>query len=136
MSGDATGRARILIVDDNPTNVSILRELLAREYAVDVADTGEEALEQIACRVPDLVLLDVMMPGIDGYETCRRMRADPALEGVRIIMVTACAMEEERCEGLKAGADDYVTKPFSLRAIRERVRSMLAADEVLMQGTR
>ena len=103
----------ILAVDDDPMNLSILEEILIDGgYVVSTASTGEEALE-IAGRIhPDIILLDIMMPGIDGYETCRRLRSGSALKYCKIILVSAKAMVEERLKGYEAGADDYIVKPF------------------------
>ncbi|MEZ4650681.1 MAG: response regulator [Candidatus Eisenbacteria bacterium] len=104
---------KILAVDDDRMNLSILKEiLLDGGYVVSTASTGEEALE-VAGRVnPDIVLLDIMMPGIDGYETCRRLRQGVSSRNCKIILVSAKAMVEERLKGYEAGADDYVVKPF------------------------
>jgi two-component system sensor histidine kinase/response regulator len=103
---------KILVVDDNPTNIVILEEVLGEKHHLKTAASGEETLALIEQFRPDLVLLDIMMPGIDGYETCRRIRANPSLKYVKIIMVSAKAMTSERLEGYQSGADDYITKPF------------------------
>jgi DNA-binding response OmpR family regulator len=109
---------RVLIVDDEPSIVLSLQFLLAREgYEVDVARDGESALELAARRPPDLVVLDLMLPGIDGYEVCRRLREAPATTATRIVVVTARGREAERVRGLEEGADAYVTKPFSTREL-------------------
>ncbi len=124
---------RILAVDDNLTNLSILDTLLDDDYCLKTAESGEEALEIATSFRPDLVLLDIMMPGIDGYETCRRLRRDPALRHTKIIMVSAKAMLNERLEGYDVGADDYVTKPFDHDELLAKVRVYLrlkSAEEV------
>jgi CheY-like chemotaxis protein len=102
----------ILAVDDNPINLGILEEILAGDYRLKFAQNGQQAI-QIAeeCR-PAVVLLDVMMPGMDGLEICRRLRETPGLNHTVIIMVSAKAMPSEQSAGLRAGADDYITKPF------------------------
>jgi CheY-like chemotaxis protein len=102
----------ILAVDDNPINLGILEEILAGDYRLEFAQNGQQAI-RIAeeCR-PAVVLLDVMMPGMDGLEICRRLRETPGLNHTVIIMVSAKAMPSERSAGLRAGADDYITKPF------------------------
>ena len=115
-------RNRILIVDDSPRNVAILKKIFGKHYAVESAASGEEALEVASRMRPDLILLDIMMPGIDGYETCRRLREDPLLRWVRVIMVSAKAMVGERLQGYAAGADDYVTKPFDDVEIEAKVQ--------------
>ena len=119
--------ASVLIVDDEP-NIVLSLEFLMRQagYDVRVARDGDAALAAVAERVPDLVLLDVMMPGRDGYEVCQAIRANPACARTRIVMLTARSREIEREKGIALGADDYVTKPFSTRALVDRVREMLA----------
>jgi len=122
----AAGR-RVLIVDDEIVNVMLLEELLDGECeALAVAETGEAALALVADFRPDLVLLDVMLPGIDGHEVCRRLRGDPDFAGVKVIMVSARALPEDRAAGLAAGADDYRTKPLDFDAFLDGVRAQLA----------
>ncbi len=103
---------RILVVDDNPTNIQIVEELLADEHLVRTATSGAEALAIAAEFDPDVILLDIMMPGIDGYTVCQTIRADDRLAHTKVVMVSAKAMVEERLKGYEAGADDYITKPF------------------------
>jgi diguanylate cyclase (GGDEF)-like protein len=119
-------RQRILIVDDMPTNIRILGEALRQDYAVSVATDGDQALAAaLGATSPDLVLLDIMMPGMDGYEVCRRLKADPAGKAIPVIFVTALgeAVDEER--GLSLGAVDYIAKPFSVPVVLARVRNHL-----------
>ncbi len=117
---------RILIVDDNPTNVKVLQTRLAAEgYEVVTAGDGEEGLAAARREKPDLILLDVMMPKVDGLEVCRRLRADPAFPFTPIIMVTAMADSKDVIAGLEAGGDEYLTKPIDHAALAARVRSML-----------
>ncbi|WP_130470950.1 response regulator transcription factor [Candidatus Magnetaquicoccus inordinatus] len=116
----------ILIVDDAPNIVLSLEFLMKKEgFSVRSASDGEEALQAVAAKKPDLVLLDVMMPKRNGYDVCEAIRADPALQGVRIIMLTAKGREVEQEKGLALGADDYVTKPFSTRDLVLKVRNLL-----------
>src|SRR6185295_16004766 len=124
------GPVRILGVDDNPRNLDILRRTLAPEFAMATAASGEEALEVAVRLRPDLILLDIMMPGIDGYETCRRIRAIPALANTKIIMVSAKALTTERLEGYAAGANDYVVKPFDQDELMAKVRVYLKLKSV------
>ncbi len=118
---------RILIVDDHPINIEILEELLEDDYQLATATSGEEALAIAPTFTPALILLDVMMPGIDGYETCRRIRATPDLSHTKIIMVSAKAMDSEQRQGYEAGADDYVTKPFNKHDLLTKVHAFLQA---------
>lgn len=117
---------RILIVDDNPTNVKVLQTRLAAEgYEIVTAADGEEGLAAARQHTPDLILLDVMMPKLDGFEVCRRLRADAAFPFTPIIMVTAMADSKDVVAGLEAGGDEYLTKPVDHAALAARVRSML-----------
>jgi DNA-binding response OmpR family regulator len=119
--------ASIIIADDDPNIVLSLEFLMKRAgYDVRVARDGEAALAAVAERVPDLVLLDVMMPRQNGYSVCDALRADPACRAVAIIMLTARGQTVERTKGLALGADAYITKPFSTREVVELVRKMLA----------
>jgi adenylate cyclase len=118
--------ARILIVDDNPANLDIIEtRLKSRGYETVTARDGEEALAVVRQSLPDLVLLDVMMPKIDGIEVCRRLKADATLPFIPIVMVTAKADAKDIVAGLEAGGDDYLTKPVDHAALVARVRSML-----------
>jgi adenylate cyclase len=117
---------RILIVDDNSTNVKVLETRLAAEgYEIVTAGDGEEGLAAARRERPDLILLDVMMPKIDGFEVCRRLRADASFPFTPIILVTAMADSKDVVDGLEAGGDEYLTKPVDHAALAARVRSML-----------
>lgn len=116
----------VLVVDDEPNIVLSLEFLLKQAgYEVRVARSGEEAVKAVAERVPNLVVLDVMMPTLDGYHVCETIRADPRLRSVRILMLTAKSRDVEREKALALGADDYITKPFSTRELVERVKTIL-----------
>lgn len=118
--------ARILIVDDHQDNVELLQARLeARGYEIDTATDGQEALARVAAVAPDLILLDVMMPIIDGIEVARRLKSDPTLPFIPIIMQTALDATESKVEGLDAGADDYITKPINFAELEARVNSLL-----------
>ena len=123
---DSATPACILIVDDHEDNVEVLRARLeARGYRTEAAGDGREALEKVMASPPDLVLLDVMMPHVDGMEVARRIKADKSLPFIPIIMQTALDSTEHKVEGLDAGADDYITKPINFAELEARVRSML-----------
>lgn len=122
---------RILVVDDNLDNLEVLATRLRfRGYTVETATSGEEALARVAEDPPDLILLDVMMPGLDGYEVARRIRADPNLPFIPIILVTARDSTQDKVAGLDAGADDYLTKPINYPELEARVRAMLRIKEL------
>lgn len=117
---------RVLIVDDEPNIVISLEYLMKKEgFEVAVATDGEAALRLAAQFVPDLVLLDVMMPKKSGFEVCETLRADPALAGVKIVMLTAKGRETEITKGMALGADSYITKPFSTKDLILRIKSLL-----------
>ena len=116
----------ILVVDDEPTNIQALGTLLKDEYRIQVANSGEKALSLLQAGQrpsPDLILLDIQMPGIDGYEVCRRLKEDPATSGIAIIFVTALDAASDEEHGLNLGAVDYIAKPFSPAIVRARVRT-------------
>ena len=117
-----SAKPRVLGVDDNPRNLNILRKALGEGFQFTAAASGEEALEVARRYRPDVVLLDIMMPGLDGYETCRRLRALPELSSAKILLVSAKGMTAERLEGYSAGADDYVVKPFEPAELLAKVR--------------
>ncbi len=117
-----------LIVEDEESILLSLEFLLIQEgFSVATAADGAAALKTAAVRTPDLVLLDVMLPLIDGFEVCRQMRANPALRNTRIMMLTARGRESEVEHGLSLGADAFLTKPFSTRELMEKIRALLSA---------
>ena len=130
---------RVLIVEDSGTNRLILRARLAQSYYdVIEAENGEQALELARSDDPDIILLDVMMPGIDGFETCRRLKADPLTLHIPVVMLTALDKQSDKVQGLEAGADDFLSKPFEEVALMSRVASLtrmkMMVDELALRG--
>ena len=131
--------ARILVVDDVPANVKLLEARLSAEYFdVLTASNGTEALEICARAECDIILLDVMMPDMDGFEVCRRLKSNPATHYIPVLMVTALDSPADRVRGLEAGADDFLTKPVSDVVLIARVRSLtrlkMMTDELRMRA--
>jgi two-component system, cell cycle response regulator DivK len=117
---------RILVVEDHEDNRQILRDLLGNAgYDMIEAETGEDGLTAAASKRPDLILMDIQLPGIDGYETTRRLKADPALRAVPIIVVTSYALSGDDIKAREAGCDAYVTKPYSPRQLLAKIREYL-----------
>ena len=117
---------RVLIADDEPNIVISLEFLMKREgYAVTVARDGVAALDAIRRERPDLVLLDVMMPGMSGFDVCQAVRADESFAAVKIVMLTAKGRDTDTAKGIALGADAYMTKPFSTKDLAARVRELL-----------
>jgi putative two-component system response regulator len=127
----ATGTATILIVDDTESSARLLKRLLVHDgYRVRLAHDGREALDILAREMPDLVLLDVLMPELDGFETCRRMKQDPSTRLVPVVLVTALTNRTDRIRGLEVGADDFLTKPVNAAELTARVRSLLRIKRI------
>jgi two-component system cell cycle response regulator DivK len=117
---------RILVVEDQDDNRQIIRDLLsATDYEIMEAESGEQALEAVAKQRPDLILMDIQLPGIDGYEATRRIKADPALRSIPIIAVTSYALSGEEQKAQAAGCDEYVPKPYSPRQLLAKIRQYL-----------
>lgn len=115
-------KRNILIVDDSAANIKVLSSILRQEYRILAAKSGEEALECIEkSGMPDLILLDIVMPGMDGYEVCRRLKEDSKTADVPVVFITAKSDEAERQKGLGLGAAAYVTKPFDVETVRRIV---------------
>lgn len=116
----------VKIIDDSETNIDLLLEVLSDDYSISVALDGESGLEDIREEAPDLILLDIMMPGIDGYEVCRRLQNDPTTRDIPIIFLTAMDEVASKARGFKLGAVDYITKPFEMVEVQARVKTHLA----------
>lgn len=120
--------AKILLVEDNELNRDMLsRRLIRRGYAVVVAEDGEQGLELARSERPDLILMDMSLPGIDGWEATRRLRADPEIAGARVIALTAHAMAGDRERAIEAGCDDYDTKPVEMERLLLKITTLLGA---------
>lgn len=127
--------SRVLIVEDEPDIRALVVHHLRRDgYEVSSASSGEDALRQVQAAPPDLILLDLMMPAMDGLEVCRRLRRDPATATLPVVMLTAKGDEVDRVLGLELGADDYIVKPFSPKELLARVRAVLRRSRPA-QGT-
>jgi len=134
-----TEQVKILVVDDTPANVKLLADLLGvKGYAVATAPNGEEALVKVAAWEPDLVLLDIMMPGLSGYEVCRKIRDNAETALLPVVLVTSLDPQQERIKGIEAGADDFLSKPINQPELFARVKSLLRVkslqDEVKRQA--
>jgi CheY-like chemotaxis protein len=117
---------KILVVDDVEANIDILVDALEEDYDVSVAMDGESALEAIGEDKPDLILLDIMMPGIDGYEVCKRIKQDPETEHIHIIFVTGVGETLQKSLGYQLGCSDYMTKPFDISEVKVKVKTLLS----------
>ena len=123
---------RILIVDDNAINLKLVAYLMkANGYTVVTALDAESAIEAIRSNLPDVILMDIQLPGIDGLELTRRLKADPGTRDIVIVAVTAYAMKGDQAKALAAGCDDYITKPIDTRTLPETIAKHLAKREVV-----
>ena len=121
----AETRPTLLVVDDETVNIDILIEALSKIYTVRVDTDGPAALISAKEYLPDLILLDIMMPGMDGFEVCRRLKNDPVVRDIPIIFLTALSQDSDETRGLELGAVDYITKPFNPGIVKIRVRNHL-----------
>ncbi len=128
---EESARQSILIVDDQPANIKVLNEILKREYDLFVALNGQDALAVSRNSAPDLILLDIMMPDMDGYEVCERLKADELTRDIPVVFVTAMDQEEDETRGLELGAVDYLTKPICPAIVKARVRNHLKLKNAL-----
>jgi putative two-component system response regulator len=114
---------KVMVIDDTEVNIDILVETLGNEYDVSVAMDGEGALQDIAENPPDLILLDIMMPGMDGYQVCEKLKEGDRTRDIPIIFLTSLAEKQDKAKGLQLGAVDYITKPFNPEVVMERVKN-------------
>ncbi|MCK5228480.1 MAG: response regulator [Desulfobulbaceae bacterium] len=119
-------KKHILIVDDIPMNIKVLSQSLRDDYTVTFATGGKEALDRIKASPPDLILLDVMMPDMDGFEVCKRLKADETTQHIPIIFLTAKQDVEDAIKGLTLGGDDYVIKPFDAEKVKSLIKKRLS----------
>ncbi len=126
-------RDLILIVDDHPTNIDLLVSTLTNDYRLGVSINGPRALDYVSRQKPDIILLDIMMPGMNGFEVCSRLKADPETRDIPIIFITAVDDASRKIKGFELGAVDYITKPFLAEEVRERVRTHLALKSMREQ---
>jgi CheY-like chemotaxis protein len=128
----------ILVVDDEPFNLEIFEEALAEKYQFELADTGEDCLKKLQTIKPDLILLDVKMPGMSGIETCEKLKSNPLTANIPVIFVSALSLPEERMTGYKAGGEDYITKPFDEKELFTKIEITLVSlqeKQALQQGS-
>ncbi|MCP4698655.1 MAG: response regulator [Gammaproteobacteria bacterium] len=131
MNRDDTGKVSLLIIDDVPANLKVLFNCLDEQhYEVRIAENGANGLAQVAYAPPDLILLDVMMPKIDGFETCRRLKADPKTRDIPVIFMTALSDTADKIKGFEAGAVDYITKPIQHKEVLARVHTHLTLRQL------
>ena len=119
----------ILLVDDNPTNLDVLVSTLGQEYRLGIAKSGEKALDYVRREIPDLILLDIMMPEMNGFEVCEQLKSDPVTREIAVIFITALDDIERKTRGFEIGAVDYITKPFIAEEVKVRVRTHLALKQ-------
>lgn len=122
---DSFEQPSILIVDDERFNLTTLHGVLKDDYKIMVAGSGEQALKAVQKRHPDLILLDINMPGLNGYEVCRRLKEDSATQSIPVVFITALSDSKDESYGLDLGASDYITKPFNISVVRARVRTQI-----------
>ena len=122
-------RYKILVVDDEPRNLQLLRQILKDDYDLAFAKSGEDALKNVETSLPDLILCDVMMPGLSGYDVCQRLKADPRTAHIPLVFVSAMGEEADEIKGIDAGASDYLVKPVRPAMVRLKARVHLMVAE-------
>ena len=127
---EARTRPRILAIDDTPANLQVLAAALAPDHALQIATSGAMGLALVAKSPPDLILLDVMMPEMDGYEVCRRLKSDPRYRTIPVIFLSALNESQAESAGLEMGAADYISKPINVQVARQRIRNLLEREQL------
>ncbi len=128
---DTRGELSVLVVDDTRINVDLLVLVLQKKnYTVYVAESGKEALEKVATNPPDLILLDIMMPEMDGYETCTRIKSNPLSKNIPVIFITALNETKDKIKGFEVGGVDFITKPFEVQEVLARVKAQLTIQHL------
>lgn len=134
MESNTTAQGTILVVDDTPTNLEVLFNLLGNSgFRVLVAENGESAIDKANYAQPDLILLDILMPGMDGFETCRRLKANEATSSIPIIFLTALTEVVDKVQGFDLGAVDFITKPLQCEEVLARVKTQLRLQKLTQQ---
>lgn len=118
---------KMLIVDDEETNREVLEVIFEDDFILQQVESGEAALDITPKFMPDIILLDIMMGGIDGYEVCRQLRSNPDYDSIIVVFVSACASESDKQKGIEAGANEYITKPFIPTKIKQKVDELMGA---------
>jgi PleD family two-component response regulator len=118
-------KPKVLVVDDDPVNIELLEGYLSKDYDILKAYNGNEALIIVEANPPDIILLDLIMPGINGFEVCKKLKDDPKTDHIPIVIVTSLHETEDRNKAIEAGADDFITKPFDIVELSVRVKSHL-----------
>lgn len=121
----------VLVIDDNPDIREMVSELLHENYNIITASNGSEGVKKAAKFVPDLIVCDVMMPGMDGLECCQRIKEEQATSHIPVLMLTACSMDEQRVQGYDSGADGYMSKPFSFEVLKSRIASLIKNRQII-----
>jgi len=118
-------KPKVLIVDDDPINIELLEGYLSKDYDILKAHDGNEAISIVEANPPDIILLDIIMPGMNGYKVCKKLKDDPGTNHIPIVIVTSLHETEDRNKAIEAGADDFITKPFDIIELSVRVKSHL-----------
>ncbi|MCZ7358067.1 MAG: response regulator [Candidatus Methanoperedens sp.] len=120
-------KQKVLIVDDEPLNIELMEGILSKDYEVIKASSGIEALIKVEKTLPDLILLDVMMPNMNGYSVCKNLKSSNKTKSIPVVMITALKEHEDKMKAIEAGADDFVSKPIEIRELGVKLRSLLKA---------